>query len=216
MSKQSSTHTGILLENMSVSIDKYKVSKDVKYIEKIKKYLMDALDVEYVTLWQYDVEKKSICALEKIPKRLQIEKSLMKGIINHQRPRIENHVVSHKIYRPFIDNPFNYPLKAMIFYPLIEKNNVQGILVLAKGRGQKKLFEREELYRIEKFQTVLLEFVNSYDSTLPEKPSSVVVDKDENTHVEIKAKRTQGAKVHTIVVFFNECPNFAACKIAFP
>lgn len=179
MSKQSIIKQKVLLENISKEIDIYRKSNNQKNIEEIKKYLMDAFNVQYVLLWQYQSSTKKILSLDQDNRELDVQKSLIKRVVESKKPQIENHLISHKAYNPQIDNPFEYPLKSMIIFPVLEDELVQGVVVLAKDRRQRILFEREEIVRIDKLQVALLPLIKNYQPVVSVEPEKKSVEKEQ-------------------------------------
>jgi DNA repair exonuclease SbcCD ATPase subunit len=178
-----------LVEEVTTISNTYEVSKEKLVLSEMKNILKEAFEVNYCILWKLDTSMNNITSLDPESLTVEFEESLLYDVWEAKTPLLENHLISHKSYVARIDNPFNYRLKSMLIYPLVENKIIIGFLVLAKDIKQKGLLERDSYYVLEKLQRPLSTLIQTYEKREEQKSEvspvvkTEVFQSDENEQV---------------------------------
>ncbi|HHD80535.1 MAG TPA: GAF domain-containing protein, partial [Campylobacterales bacterium] len=142
-------------KNLANNLNLYVASSDLKYIHDIEEILKAFFSAKYVRLWKYDKNNETLILLnESVEKVISLESSLTKQAINNQASIFINHISSNKHYNPDIDNPLGLKLKSLIILPSIKGNKVLGVLKIARGINERKVFTKQDKAILQKLVAI--------------------------------------------------------------
>jgi len=133
-----------------------KIRSNYKDITKLEEELKHYFSADNVTLWFYNPNKDSIFLPQEKNKAITLDKSLIKECIEQNSLNFYDHLNSNKYYSPKIDNPLNIKLKSMMIFPIVDKKEVLGVLILYKNIRRGTFFTKKDAEILKRFSSVLI------------------------------------------------------------
>jgi len=146
---------------------------NIEINELVEELVTSMLDAEFCSLWFYD-KKEMILFRERgntTPKSLSLEEKT--GIIYKcfmtKEPKIYNYLASDKDYVATIDNPDNIKIRSKIIYPLMDGDELVGIVTAYNSIKKAKKFHRDDIEFLESLTPYLLDVLYKMHSCNNEK-----------------------------------------------
>jgi len=123
-----------ILTNAMDSISKAEDNYSINNI--IKELLIDFTQSEFATFLLYD-HKKQILYTQKERNSISISMANPQGLLGNaylaKQVGLYNHIASEKYYLPEVDNPTNSRIKSQLLMPILDKDNLIGIVRLSRS-----------------------------------------------------------------------------------
>jgi len=135
-----------ILTNAMDSISKAENNYVINSI--IRELLIDFTQSEFATFLLYD-HKKQILYTEKEKNSISISMANPQGLLGNaylaKKVGLYNHIASEKYYLPDVDNPTNSRIKSQLLMPILDKDNLIGIVRLSRSIRYPNNYTRYDL-----------------------------------------------------------------------
>jgi len=150
----------ILLKGMH-SISKIEDHNEINRI--IEKFLSEMLESEFISFFLFDERENRLYTITEQDKSSLIM-NRADGLLGYsfisKTAAIYNHVKSEKLFCAAIDNPNNLKIKSQILYPILEDENLVGMLRISKSIKQYQNFSNFDLELLKSIEPYLLKLIN--------------------------------------------------------
>ncbi len=154
-----------LIDILTKAMDKVSQTDSNQEINNIiEKLLIDFTDAEFATLLVFDKEKQVLYReddSEVLILPINHPESLLNECFLTKKPAIYNHVTSEKYYNIDIDNPKRrVRLKSQIIIPILDNDNLVGIVRTSKSIRFPKNYNHNDLSKIKSINSFLIKMIN--------------------------------------------------------
>ncbi len=155
--------SSMLIEMLTKSMDEISQANDSKEINNItEKLLKEFTDSDFATLFLFDPSKQ-ILFVEREKSTtlnmLEAEGFLGKAYLT-KSPAFYNHIASDKNYVAKIDNPDNLRLRSQIVVPVVEDDNLLGIVRTSRSIRSKKPYSKHEIELLSSLNSFLVKIIH--------------------------------------------------------
>jgi len=157
-----------LITTLTKSIEKVSQAKDNKEIcEKIETLLIKFTASDFASLFMFDDKQQTLYTKKKndIPLSMVVEEGCLGKVFLTKTSAIYNHLASDKDYISKYDNPFNYKLKSQMLMPIVENNQLVGIVRVSRAiNGNPKYYTKDDLEILTSISSYLIKIVRTLNS----------------------------------------------------
>ncbi len=180
-----------LIQLLTTSMNLVSKSNDKKEISHIiEKLLMDFSDSDGATLFLYDPVQQSLYNPSNQTTLPMIEPI---GIIGEafltKSAAFYNHLASEKKYIASVDNPEGLKLRSQIVLPIVEKEELLGIVRTTRSLRYNKPYARKELDLLYSLQTFLIKIIHILNSDTPIDSNLSITDIDKDIQEVTRPKK---------------------------
>ncbi|CAA6828229.1 MAG: Unknown protein [uncultured Sulfurovum sp.] len=190
-----------ILKEISNYIKHNSIENKVTNIIEIETLVKKFIYAEYVTLYQYNKEMHSILRLDKKESLKSIEPSFLNTVIQAKSVQFDNHILSNQYYSATLDNPEKYVVRGMLVLPIIDNNQVKGLLSVFRTKRQGKNFSHQDIEKLDLLEPLLIKVFNKENIVKKELDSLILKPK---TTVEKTASKDNRIEVRKLKVELEE------------
>ncbi|MBN2250309.1 MAG: response regulator [Campylobacterales bacterium] len=197
--------TEALIDTLVKSMNRVSKSRDRIQIKEIINgtlaQLMDARFISFLLLDQTKNELYSINDEEVAAVSMVSPKGLLGNSYLRKAPAIYNYVKSEKLFHAQMDNPRDLKIKSQLIYPLIENDDILGIVRFSRSITNARNFTNYDLSLLKSIDPYLLKLVHLY---LNDQSHDIQIDQSEvNSNIK-KVQHTirdQNAEINDTMLF---------------
>jgi signal transduction histidine kinase/CheY-like chemotaxis protein len=155
--------SSILIQMLTKSMHQISQAKDGKEINRItEKLLLEFTDSDLATLFLFDPVKQALFVEQEnnIPLNMLEAEGFLGEAFLTKKAAFYNHVISDKKYIAKIDNPDNMRLRSQIVVPIVEDDNLLGIVRTSRSIHSKKPYSRHELELLSSLEAFLIKIIH--------------------------------------------------------
>jgi signal transduction histidine kinase/ActR/RegA family two-component response regulator len=160
-----------LVEFIAVSKKINAASNNIEINSILQELVNTSLDAEFSSIWYYDESKFTLLRERSQDHVRELDLSNKKGIIYKcfmtKESSLYNYLASDKDYVASIDNPDNIRMKSKIMLPLIDGDNIVGIVTAYNSVNKNKKFFKEDMKVLEALSPYIIDIL--YKMHTPEK-----------------------------------------------
>jgi len=134
-------------------------------IRAIDKILLDFTESDHLSILIYK-EHTSLLYQVDIDETIDTKKldssSLLGSVFESHKIGIYRHIASEKAYHHQIDNPYNSRLKSQIILPVIDNNELVGIVRFSKNTANRQLYTQKHIDSISMLVPTLAQIIYSF------------------------------------------------------
>lgn len=153
------------VENLTSSIEEISYAKDtIEVCNKIESLLKDLTQSDFGSLFVFDKEKQML--YKKGNQMLELSMVEVEGCIGRvyfkKEPAIYNYLTSDKDYISAYDNPYNHKLKSQMLMPILEKDNLVGIVRVSRAIGRdSKHYTKNDMEALASLESYLIKIIRT-------------------------------------------------------
>jgi len=129
----------------------------------IERFLSEMLESEFISFFLFDEKNNRLYTIAEEDKG-GLKVSRGDGLLGYafisRTAALYNHVKSEKLFKAEIDNPKNLKIKSQIIFPLLENDNIVGILRASKSIKQSQKFTNYDLELLKSIEPYLLKLIH--------------------------------------------------------
>ncbi len=159
--------SSILIQTLTNAMDKVsQANTDLDINNIIEKLIIDFTDSEFATLFLFDKKSQLLSTKrdDDVPFSVADTKSMLGEAFLTKTPSFYNHILSEKNYLPEIDNPTNLKLKSQIIVPILDDDNLIGIVKTARSIRYSKVYSRHEMELVSSLSPFMVKMIKILSS----------------------------------------------------
>ena len=159
--------SSILIQTLTNAMDKVsQANTDLDINNIIEKLIIDCTDSEFATLFLFDKKSQLLSTKrdDDVPFSVADTKSMLGEAFLTKTPSFYNHILSEKNYLPEIDNPTNLKLKSQIIVPILDDDNLIGIVKTARSIRYSKVYSRHEMELVSSLSPFMVKMIKILSS----------------------------------------------------
>lgn len=202
------------LFRVSKSIDS--ANNNIEINELLESLVSSLLDTEFCSVWFYNEKERTLLRERGNAQLRTLALDEKKGIIYEcfmtKTPQIYNYLASEKGYITSIDNPDNIKIKSKIMYPLLDKDQLVGIVTGYSSIRKPTTFTKSHMKTLEILAPYIIKAISKmHFSEDTQSMCSYLELKEKNTetlNVETTQKSSKVTSPDTSNKMLNEMANF--------
>ena len=153
------------IENLTSSIEEVSQAKDkVEVCKTIEMMLKDLTHSDFASLFIFDKDTQMLS--KKNERMLELSMIQAEGCIGKvyltKSSAIYNHLASDKNYVQAYDNPYNHKLRAQMLMPVLEKDELLGIVRVSRAIGaNKRSYTQTDLDALMSIESYLIKIIKT-------------------------------------------------------
>jgi two-component system sensor histidine kinase BarA len=194
-----------LIDILIKGMDDVSKTEDHSEINKmIKNILSEMMDSEFISFLLFDKSNNSLYSVSdgnQKPISMADPTGLLGNSYLTKQAALYNHVKSEKLYNAQVDNPKDRKIKSQVIYPLIENDEIIGMLITSRSIKQSQNYTNYDISLLKSVEPYLFKMVHIL---LNDTKGRVSIDQsDINTKVKDVAKNAKGdnAEINDTVMF---------------
>ncbi|RLA74953.1 MAG: hypothetical protein DRG30_04870 [Epsilonproteobacteria bacterium] len=195
-----------LIRALTESMNKISQTNDHQEINAIiEKLLMIFTDSDRATLFLFDSTKQMLYSKKKSGISLSMiePEGLLGNAFLRKLPTLSNHIASEKYYLPKVDNPDNIKLKCQIIVPIIENDNLIGIVRTSRSIRYKNQYTKQELELISSLQQFMIKIIHMLLSDNQENDKTKIDTSAINEQIIEAEKHDENTEMNSTMMFLS-------------
>jgi len=174
----------------------------------IENFVCSLVGSEFCSLWFYDQQKLLLVRNREDNSKNELSMDIKEGIIHKcfmsKKAAIYNYLASERDYVAAVDNPDSIKIKSKIILPLLDGENLVGILTAYSSVKKSKKFTQKDQNLLEAFAPYLMRVVaKMYSLDIMQEQDPVAQKIKDYSEVEKKVE-SEDEKFHTMANFIHD------------